>query len=684
MPHISQKQINKKVLHHTHADTHGSNANHLMGHGSAKDFLKRFWLVTFLLLPLAAVHPAVAEFFGIGGFALNKWIQFGIATIIFFIGLVFFRHAWHEISERKYGMMTLVSIAVGGGYLFSVVSTFIPSLDAQFYLEISTLIWVLLFGHYLEARSSAAAGDALSKIAQLIPSSAHKIDGEKEYDVAVEKLIVGDVVAVKPGEKIPADGIVIAGQVSVNESHITGESAPIVKKEGDSVVAGSLATDSSIRIKITRTGEHSTVGQIKALVARAQETKPASQRLADKAARVLTMVAGLTALLTLVVWFVIADKPFSFAATLAITVLVIACPHALGLAIPTVTTITMSLASQNGLFIKNLAKIEVLKRADTIVMDKTGTLTEGKFGVTDVISFGGFSQNDVLSVAASIDSASSHPIARAIVTYAKTRSIVLFPVKEFLHTSGKGSLGLVREKRYAVGNEAMVLSLVSIAEDARAAAARLSLEEKTVVFISDESGVKGVIGLSDVIKKESFRAIKALHKRGIKIVMLSGDNKKVTSRVALALGIDEYFAEVKPDEKYAHIINLQKNGGIVVMIGDGVNDAPALAQADVGVAIGAGTDVAVESGDVVLIKSNPMDLVRLVDLSRAVYRKMIQNLVWALGYNIVAIPAAAGVFAAWGFFLRPEIGALVMSLSTVIVVINALSLKRMYIGEIKS
>ena len=669
---------------------HSGHASHMehtgggMGHGSAADFLRRFWIVTFLLLPLAATHPSVADYFAFGAVELNKWIQFGIATAIFGFSIVFFRHAWHEVRAREYGMMTLVSVAVLSGYGFSAVATFIPAIGVSFYLEISTLIWVLLFGHYLEARSGAAAGDALAQVAKLLPARAHRLalgDGLEE-DVMVSVLSEGDVVVVKPGEKVPADGEIIAGSARFNESLITGESVPVFKKEGGEAVAGAIIEDSTVRIRIKRVGEHSTVGQIQKLIAAAQKTKPRSQRLADRAAKWLTGIAGLTALGALIVWFFVLGKPFVFAATLAITVLVIACPHALGLAIPTVTTITTSLAAKNGLFIKNLAKLEVLKRVDTVVMDKTGTLTEGEFGVSDIVSFGGVSEADVLAKAAAVDAGSSHMIARTVVSEARGRSLEITPVRAFTYTPGKGSAAEVAGMRYAVGSMAMAGEHGPVSGEARREALRLSNEGKTVVAVASPDGIIGIIGLSDTPKKESASAVEAFRARGIEVVMLTGDNERAASNIAKTLGIGKFFAEVLPEDKYRYIAKLQDEGRTVIMAGDGVNDAPALAQADVGVAIGAGTDVAVEAGDVVLTRSNPLDIVRLIDLSRAVYRKMIQNLLWALGYNIIAIPAAAGVFAAFGIFLRPEIGALVMSLSTVIVVVNALQLKRLNLHDV--
>lgn len=647
-----------------------------MGHGSASTFLKRFWIVTFLLIPLVFANEMIMEAIGLDSFILSKWIGFGIATIIFGFSFIFFQHAWHEIKAKAYGMMTLVSIAVASGYLFSVVATFIPSLEVDFYLEISTLIWVLLFGHYLEAKSGAAAGDSLAEVAKLLPKKAHKLIDGKEVDVDIAELVEGDIIIVKPGEKIPADGLIQEGSANIDEALISGESKPIEKTIDAEVVAGSICLDGSLTIALTRVGEHSTIGQIQTLIAQAQQTKPNSQQIADKAAGVLTFVAGITALLTILVWTLLMGETFVFSVTLAITVLVIACPHALGLAIPTVTTITTSLAVKNGFFIKNLAKIEVIRKADYVVFDKTGTLTTGKFGVTDVVATSDTSQDDLMRIAASLEQHSSHIIGESIVKHAKDSNVTLSSVSAFKNVAGKGITAELNGKKYVVGNKALMTEMNIKLNGTEDEYKILSEKGKTTIFVADGNKVLGLLALSDAIKPESFEAVTRLHAMGVKVAMLTGDNSQVAKSVAEELGINTYFAEVLPSDKYEHITELQKDGSVVLMVGDGVNDAPALTQANAGIAIGAGTDVAVEAGDVVLTRNNPEDIARLIVLSKKVYTKMIQNLVWALGYNIIAIPAAAGVFAYWEFFLRPEIGAFVMSLSTVIVVANAMLLKR--------
>ncbi|KKP28872.1 MAG: P-type ATPase (P-ATPase) superfamily cation transporter [Parcubacteria group bacterium GW2011_GWA2_31_28] len=679
--HSSEKSRDNNSCHNTNQNKNvflHKEHNAIMSHGSAKDFLQRFWIVTFLLIPLVFTNEFVTEFIGINVLPFSRWVGFVIATIIFGFSLVFFKHARHEIKSRKYGMMTLVSIAVGSGYLFSVASTFITLLQVEFYLEISTLIWVLLFGHYLEARSSSSAGDALQEVAKLLPKKAHKLkNGIIEEEVDIVNLIKGDIVLVKPGEKIPADGIIEKGSSNIDEAIISGESKPIRKKNGDKVIAGSICFDGSLTIKLSRVGENSTIGQIQKLIAEARNTKPYSQKIADKASAILVFVALITSLLTILIWTIILGGSFVFAITLAITVLVIACPHALGLAIPTVTTITTTLAIKNGLFIKNLAKIETIRKADYVVFDKTGTLTNGVFGVTDVVSFKNINKKEVTRITASIEKHSSHIIGQSIVRHAINQKIEQVEIDNFQNISGKGISANISGKKYFVGNKAFIEdSKVFFENEIIKTAEEFARKGNTIVFLADKSRILGIISLADKIKKESYKAVKDLHNLGIKVAMLTGDNKKVANGVAKELNIDTYFAEVLPKDKYKHIKELQEKGNIVLMVGDGVNDAPALTQADAGIAIGTGTDVAVEAGDVVLMRNNPEDIVRLLILSRKVYRKMIQNLIWALGYNTIAIPSAAGAFSAFGFFLRPEIGAILMSLSTVIVVINALTLKK--------
>ncbi len=686
--HQEHKQHKPHQHHNNHAHSihervSFTNGSVMMSHGSPADFLRRFFIVTVLLVPLVLLMKPVLGFLGLSDFVWRKYLQFGVASIIFYFALIFFEHASHEIKMRRFGMMTLVSLAVGAGYLFSVASTFIPVFaGVEFYLEISTLIWVLLFGHYLEAKSSSAAGNALQEVAKLLPKLAHVLVSGKVEEIDIDKLQAGDIVLVKPGEKIPADGIIVKGQANIDESLISGESKPLARKVKDKVVAGSICIDGSLEVKLERVGENSTVGQIKKLVEQAQMTKPTAQKIADKAAGILTVIAVSVAFLTVAIWFLLVGKPLVFAITLAITVLVIACPHALGLAIPTVSTIATQLAVKNGVFLKNLEKLEVIKGVNYVVFDKTGTLTKGEFGVSEIIALAGASEKQILLLASSLEAHSSHVIGASIVAAAKKKGIKPKPITNFKNLAGKGIEAKVDGKDYLVGSRALINERNLLNDEAEVKYQELSNKGKTTVFVATKEKVLGLIALSDEIKAESYLTVNKLHKLGVRVAILTGDNKQVAEAVAKELSIDTYFAEVLPEDKYRYVQQLQQQGNKVMMVGDGVNDAPALTQADVGVAIGAGSDVAVEAGDVVLTRSNPEDIARLIKLSRSVYRKMVENLLWATGYNVLAIPAAAGVFAFWNIFLKPEVGAILMSLSSVIVVVNALTLRRINL-EIK-
>ena len=642
---------------------------------AATNFLRRFFIVTALLVPLVIFSEPAVKFFGMPDFALRSSLEFGIATVIFYFGLVFFQHAKMEIQMKQYGMMTLVSLGVGAGYLFSAASTFIPAITTEFYLEISTLIWVLLFGHFLEAKSSTAAGDALQEVAKLLPKEAHLKTKNGIKEVELTSLKEGDIVVVKPGEKVPADGEIIKGGGNFNESHITGESKPVEKAAGVVVVAGAISIDGSVEVRLLRVGESSTIGQIQKLISQAKQTKPSAQKLADRASKWLTFAALAVSILALFIWAVVIGQPFVFAATLAITVLVIACPHALGLAIPTVTTIATRLAVKNGVFIKDMGKIEIVKNADYVVFDKTGTLTKGEFGVTQVSVLSG-DEKKLLQIAGAIESHSSHVIGLAIVDHLKEKKVSFSEASKIKNVAGMGMEGTFENKLYFLGNKRLMEEHKVWNKEVANIYDELSLDGKTPVFVADKEKVLGVIALSDQVKPESKQAVDELHKLGVKVAMLTGDTQAAATPIAKQLGIDAVFAEVLPEDKYKHIKELQDKGNVVVMAGDGVNDAPALTQANVGVAIGAGTDVAVEAGDIILTQSNPQHIVRLIVLSRKVYSKMLQNLWWALGYNILAIPAAAGLFIPFGFRLSPAVGALLMSLSSVIVVINAMTLRK--------
>jgi P-type Cu2+ transporter len=636
-------------------------------------FFVRFLVVSALLLPLLAFSNIGIAFLSIPDFTARQYLLFLITSVIFYFSFIFFQHAVHEVKSRRFGMMTLVSVALVSGYLFSAAATFLPLLRQEFYLEIGTLIWVLLFGHFLEAKSFQSAGNALKEVAKLLPSKVHLLENGETKDVSPSVLKKGDIILIKPGEKVAVDGVILTGRANLNESLVTGESKPVKKRKNDKVIAGSICQDGSLQVKVEKSGKDSTVGQIKSLVLQAQASKPKSQRLADKAAGWLTFIALGTALLTLAVWFLLVGQSLAFSLTLAITVLVISCPHALGLAIPAVSTIATSLALKNGLFIKDLAKLEQVKDIEYVVLDKTGTLTKGEFGVTDVV-LQKENRDKVLQLAGSLEKNSSHLLAKAILKKVRKEGIKFLQVKNFKDLAGKGVTGTIKGKKYYLGSKSLVREK-NLENKLPGEVSDLALQAKTLVFLFSEDKVLGVLALQDLIKEEAKKAVENLHKFDLKIVMLTGDTVKTAKFIADQLNIDKFFASVLPKDKFKYIKKLQNKGKKVMMVGDGVNDAPALTQADVGVAIGAGTDIAVEAGNIVLVSSNPYDISKLILLSRKVNRKMKENLLWATGYNVLAIPAAAGVLAPFNLFLSPELGAFLMSLSTVIVVVNALSLR---------
>ena len=630
----------------------------------AEDFKRRFFVVLPLTIIVLLLSPKIQEWFGFSlDFIYRNLVLFGLGTVVaIYGGWPFYTAAAGELKSRNWGMMTLVSLAVISGYSFSVAATFAFPGESLWW-EISTLVLAFLFGHWVEMRAVLGTGNALKELAKLIPPTAHKLVGKDIKDVATQELVKGDMVLVRPGEKIPVDGQVMEGDSSVNEGMITGESKPVEKKKGDMVIGGTINNDGSLTVRVTKTGSQTALSQIMELIRQAQETKPAVQKLADRAANWLTIVAVVVGSLTFVYWFFINPQGAIFAATLAITVVVITCPHALGLAIPTVTTTASSLAAKNGILIRDMAGLEIARRIDYIVLDKTGTLTEGRFAVSSVEVFDSGTPEEILKLAASVEVLSQHSIARGIIEEAERRKISFSPAHKFKSFPGKGAEGVVGITEVVVGNKALV-------------SPPREVQGGTVVYVAKDGKGVGAIVLEDALRKESKEAIAKLHALGVKTAMLTGDKKDVADEVGKRLGIDTVFAEVLPQDKVNKVKELQNKGHIVGMVGDGVNDAPSLKQAHVGIAIGAGTDVAIESAEIVLVKSSPLDIVKAIALSRKVDAKMKQNLAWATGYNILAIPAAAGVFIPWGIMLRPEYGALLMSTSSLIVVANALSLRR--------
>ena len=672
-------EVNEKGVESSEPKGHDVSAmDHTEHHRRmAEDFKRRFFTALPLTIIVLILSPKIQEWFGFSiDFPLRNLVLFGLGTLIaLYGGWPFYSSAKDELRSKNWGMMTLVSLAVLAGYAFSVLATFAFPGESLWW-EISTLVLAFLFGHWMEMRAVLGTGNALRELAKLIPPTAHKLDGKDIKDVATEELVKGDLVLVKPGEKIPVDGEVMEGLSSVNEGMITGESRPVEKKKGDKVIGGTINNDGSLTIKVTKTGSETAIAQIMDLIRQAQETKPAVQKLADRAANWLTITAVVVGSGTFVYWFFINPQGAIFAATLAITVVVIACPHALGLAIPTVTTITSALAAKNGILIRDMAGLEIARRLNYIIFDKTGTLTKGEFGVAEVKVFDTTKEDEILKLSASVEIHSQHSIAKGIVEEAKRRKIAFTAARDFKSYPGKGAEGTVDEKEVVLGNLAMLEEKGISLTAAEPYIASLKDSAKTIIWVAVEGKVAGALALEDSVREESKETIKKLHELGVKTAMLTGDKEDVALEVGKRLGLDTVFAEVLPGEKVDKVKELQSKGHIVGMVGDGVNDAPSLTQAHVGIAIGAGTDVAIESAEIVLVKNNPLDVVKVISLSRKTDAKMKQNLAWATGYNILAIPAAAGVFIPWGISLRPEYGALLMSASSLIVVANALGLRR--------
>jgi len=636
-----------------------------------KDFRNRFYFSLLLTLPILALTPLIKDLTGFGWtFPRADYVVFLLATILYFVGgWPFLSGLVKELKEKSPGMMTLIGMAITVAYGYSTAVTFgLPGMP--FYWELATLIAIMLAGHWIEMTSVVGASAALEKLARLMPSEAHRKEGETIKDIPLSHVENGDLLIVKPGEKIPADGRIHEGGGYVDESMLTGESRPVRREKGDRLIGGSINGDSSITIKVDGVGEHAYLSKIITMVREAQQVKSKTQKLSDRAARYLTIAAITIGIATLVSWLLV-GYDLQFAITRMATVMIITCPHALGLAIPLVVSVSTAKSAQHGLLIRNRTAFEQARKIDTIVFDKTGTLTKGTFTVTDVTSTdtGTYSKKDVLRLAASVEVHSEHPIGKSIVGHATAQGFELSSVDEVSAIKGKGIGGKVDGSAILVTSPSHARQL---GIDIPSTKDELAV---TRVFVLMETRLIGSITLSDTVRPESHGAIKTLQSMGIACWMLTGDNEATARAVSEELGMNGYFAEVLPDEKQQKIKELQKKGSFVAMTGDGVNDSPALAQADVGIAIGSGTDVAASTADIVLVDSNPQDIVTLIRFGKATYRKMIQNLVWATAYNVFAIPLAAGVLHFTGFILQPEVGAVLMTLSTVVVAINARLLK---------
>jgi Cu2+-exporting ATPase len=634
------------------------------------DFRRRFWVSLVISIPILLLSPLIQSFLGLEGklsFTGDSYVLFVLSSGVFFYGgWPFLKGIFTELKSKAPGMMTLIALAISVAYVYSSAVVFGVT-GSVFFWELATLIDVMLLGHWLEMRSIMAASSALEELARLMPSEAHKVmlDGSTK-EVPLNELVAGDKVLVKPGEKIPADGKVVEGESSVNEAMLTGESTPVTKQAEAMVIGGSVNSEGSITVEVQKTGKDSYLSQMTELVRQAQESKSRTQNLADRAALGLTIIALSVGTITLFSWLFIAHRDFVFALSRMVTVMVITCPHALGLAIPLVVAVSTSISARKGLLIKDRDSFEQARKVGAVLFDKTGTLTRGEFGVTDVITLSGKMKGDeILKYAASIEARSEHPIAKGIVSSAKET----FSVEGFTAIPGKGVQGKIN------GRDVMAVSPGYLRENSikvtDSRIDKLAAQGKTVIYIMIDRELVGAIALADIIRPESKEAISRLKEMGVRCMMITGDNPQVARWVADEIGLDEYFAEVLPDKKAEKVKEVQSRGLLVAMTGDGVNDAPALAQADVGIAIGAGTDVAVATADVVLVRSNPLDVVSIIKLSRATYRKMLQNLGWATGYNAFAIPLAAGAAYSAGILLDPAAGAALMALSTIIVAINA-------------
>jgi P-type Cu2+ transporter len=636
------------------------------------DFRRRFWVCLVLSVPVLALAPLIQRWLGLEetlAFPGDRFVQFALASVVFvYGGWPFLKGLGTELGKRQPGMMTLISLAIGVAYGYSALVVF-GVRGEVFFWELATLIDIMLLGHWIEMKSVLGASAALESLVRLMPADAHLVaeDGSTR-DVPVTELTHGNRMLVKPGEKVPTDGVIVQGETSVNESMLTGESKPVEKGEGATVIGGSVNGEGAVTVEVAKTGGETYLAQVIALVRQAQESRSRSQDLANRAAVWLTAVALGGGAVTLGTWLTL-GATFAFALERTVTVMVIACPHALGLAVPLVVAVSTALAAGNGLLIRDRSAFERARALDAIVFDKTGTLTEGRFGVTDVIGLGSRSEDEILALAASIESQSEHPIAAGVVRSAREKGVSFLAPTGFKAIPGKGAEAVVDGAPVKVVSPGYLKAQGLATDDPRVRA--VAEQGKTVIYVLVGDRLEAAIALADIIRPESREALARLKAMGIKVMMLTGDAEAVARWVARELDLDEYFAEVLPEQKAAKVKEVQARGLTVAMTGDGVNDAPALTQADVGIAIGAGTDVAIESADIVLVRSDPRDVTAIVDLARATYRKMIQNLWWATGYNAIAIPVAAGVLYTMGIVLTPAAGAVLMSVSTVIVAINA-------------
>ncbi len=660
-----QKHEHSGEEHNGH--DHSSHHEHM-----ARDFKQRFWISILLTIPVLALSPMFKELVGLEGFLRfsgENYVLLGFSAAVYFYGgYPFYTGLFDELKKRSPGMMTLIGLAISVAFFYSAAVA-LGLQGKTFFWEVATLVDVMLLGHWIEMRSVMSASSALEELAKLLPGTAHRISGDETEDVPVDELKPGDRIRIKPGEKVPADGEIKDGESSVNESMLTGESEPVPKMAGDKLIGGAVNGEGGLIVEVTQTGKDSYLSQVIDLVKGAQESKSKSQNFADRAALWLTVIALSAGAATMAAWWGFAGKDFVFSLERTVTVMVITCPHALGLAIPLVAAVSTSLAASNGFLIRNRVAFEKSRQLGAVLFDKTGTLTLGQFRVFDVATAVDMDEDELLKLAAGVETGSEHPIAQGIMNTLQERELEPYEMENFQAIKGKGAKALVNGREVAVVRREY-LEEINIESDAANIGEKLS-KGTTTAYVVTDGKLAGALSLSDQVRESSKRAVAELKKMGIKTMMITGDNESTAEKVAREVGIDDFFASVLPDQKAEKVKQVQAQGFTVAMTGDGVNDAPALAQADVGIAIGAGTDVAMETADIVLVRSDPQEVTSMIKLAGKTHSKMIQNLFWASGYNILAIPLAAGVLAKWGIILSPAAGAVLMSLSTVIVAANA-------------
>jgi Cu2+-exporting ATPase len=676
------KHPNEKTNHDHKEHNHGSHDHHDHHAMMIKDFKKRFWVSVIITIPILLLSPMIQGLLGYHFVLIESYdhfLLFALSTFVYFYGgWPFLTGLVDELKKKQPGMMTLIAVAITVAWGYSSATTFGVE-GSTFFWELATLIDIMLLGHWIEMKSVMGASKSLQKLVEMIPSEAHLVKGENTKDVKINSLKKDDVVVIRPGEKIPVDGVIVEGESTVNQSMVTGESKPVKKSKYDKVIGGTINGNGSLKVSVQQVGDDAYLNKVINMVREAQDKKSKTQHLADRIAFWLTLIALTVGFGTLATWLVL-GKPFVFALERMASVMVITCPHALGLAVPLVVAISTSMAAQHGLLIRNRTAFENSRKITLLAFDKTGTLTKGNFGVTRYDALDKqFNEDEILRLAGALEKKSEHPLALGIMQKVNEKELKLPRADDFNAITGKGIEATVEGKKVKVVSPGFVKEKkIEIPDDT------FKNEAETVVFVIVDDQLAGYIAMADEIRGESYDAIKTLKRNGLKLFMMTGDNEKVAKSVSDELGLDGYFAGILPDQKLEKIKEFQQKGEFVAMTGDGINDAPALATADVGIAVGSGTDVAAETADIILVNSNPNDIATLVSFGKATYRKIVQNFVWATGYNIVAIPLAAGVLISAGVIISPAIGAVLMSISTIIVAINAQLLKRTFNQSLKS